>query len=121
MNLNRNVAFFLTLLVDLILLMLGAGTIAFLNVGGVFVFLLEFYFIRFIHRNVFEFLTQKSEKNNPQDDMKIAEERSKFPINKILRNSIYNTTEKLNVESTTLQSYKEKFVPKIACIKGSTI
>ena len=121
MNLNRNIAFFLTLLVDLILLMLGAGTIAFLNVGGVFVFLLEFYFIGFIHRNVFEFLTQKSEKNNPQDDMKIAEERLKFPINKVLRNSIYNTTENLIVESTTLQSYKEKSVPKIACIKGSTI
>lgn len=58
---NRTWAFVITLLVDFILLFIGAVAIAFLNVVGILVFLIEFYFIKFIHHKVFDFLIKGSE------------------------------------------------------------
>ncbi len=59
MIMNKKPSLIITLFVDFILLFLGAATIAFINVGGIFVFLIEFYFIRYIHRNIYKFLTKE--------------------------------------------------------------
>ena len=59
MNLNTKVAFIITLILDIFLLLLGAATIVFLKVGGVIVFFIEFLIIRFFHRKIYAFLTSK--------------------------------------------------------------
>jgi len=116
MNLNKNAAFVLTLFVDFILLMLGAGTIAFLNVGGVFVFLIEFYFIRFIHRNVYNLLTKGTgTKNNVHNNTieaiegKNIEHSYSYDSKVIIVDKTDNVQETFNVKSETIKHPLQKF------------
>lgn len=56
MKMNHAPALILTLIADFFLLFLGACLISFLGIGGTFVFLIEFYFIRSIHRTIYKYL-----------------------------------------------------------------
>lgn len=68
MKLNHTPALILTLVADFFLLFLGACLISFLGIGGTFVFLIEFYFIRSIHRTIYKYLTGNGQS---EDDLSL--------------------------------------------------
>ena len=58
-HLNPTLATVITLFVDFLALLLGSSLIAFIGVGGIFVMLIEFYFLKAIHKAVYKALTGK--------------------------------------------------------------
>ena len=56
---NSLLATIITYLVDFLALLLGSSLIAFIGVGGILVMLIEFYFLKAIHKAVYKTLTGK--------------------------------------------------------------
>lgn len=54
---NKTAALILTIIIDFCLLLAGSGLIVLLNVGGIFIMLIEFYCIKSIHKAIFKWLT----------------------------------------------------------------
>lgn len=58
-HMNPILAAIITFLVDFLALLLGSSLIVFIGVGGIFVMLIEFYFLKAIHKAVYKALTRK--------------------------------------------------------------
>ncbi len=56
---NSSLATVITFFVDFLALLLGSALIAFIGVGGILVMLIEFYFLKAIHKTIYKALTGK--------------------------------------------------------------
>lgn len=64
---NKTAAFILTLFIDFCVLLAGSGLIVLLNVGGIIIMLIEFYFIKTIHKAVYSWLTGLGENSDNKE------------------------------------------------------